>query len=530
MCGGCDDAGTALRKSPAATVCYTGGSEMGWPRVTTPYEKLPAVQKLLETPWAAEAAALHGRAPVLEALRRALADLRVDLATGHPAVDSSIEAILARAKLLLARRARRSLRRVVNATGIVLHTNLGRAPLAPEAIDAVVDVARGYSTLEYDVAAGQRGDRYVHVESLLCELTGAEAAFVVNNNAAAVLLALRTLAQGKRAVISRGELIEIGGSFRMSDVMEDSGAQLVEIGTTNRTHEEDYERALAQGADLVVRVHTSNFRIVGFTCRPSLSAVVAIAHAHGVPVIEDLGSGSLLPTGAPEADHEPTVCGSLAAGADLVLFSGDKLLGASQAGIVCGSRSIVDRLKRHPLARAVRVDKLTLAALEATLMLYRDERVARARVPVLALLARPLDTLREDARRLAGLVSQATGGRADVRVTETVSQAGGGALPAAEWPTFAVAVAPHCGGAAGVCAALREGEPPIVARVEKDEVILDVRTIFRDEYAFVADGFRAAFARCAQGDPADGHDGQVRLRLQDRSGGPSGSVVVSAEE
>jgi L-seryl-tRNA(Ser) seleniumtransferase len=499
--------------------------------MTAPYGKLPAVQKLLQTPWAAEAAAKYGRAPVREALRQAIAEARSGLASGYPDVDSSAEGILDRAGLFLARSGRRSLRRVVNATGTVLHTNLGRAPLAPEAIEAVAEVARGYSTLEYDVAAGRRGERHAHVESLLCELTGAEAAFVVNNNAAAVLLALCVLAQGKRAVVSRGELVEIGGSFRMSDVMEASGAELVEIGTTNRTHEEDYERALAQGADLVVRVHTSNFRIVGFTCRPPLSAIVAIARAYGVPVIEDLGSGSLLPIGAGETDTEPTVRDSVAAGADLVLFSGDKLLGASQAGILCGRRAVVERLKRHPFARAMRVDKLTLAALEATLMLYRDERMARARVPVLALLARPLAQLREDARRLATLVGEVAGVRACVRVTETVSRTGGGALPGTEWPSLAVAVAPRGdGGAARLCEALRKAEPPIVARVEKDEVILDVRTIFRDEHSFVADGFRAALARCAQGDPVDGHDGQIRLRVQDRSGGPSGSADVSAEE
>jgi L-seryl-tRNA(Ser) seleniumtransferase len=356
------------------------------------------------------------------------------------------------------------LRRVVNATGIVVHTNLGRAPLAEEALARVVEAGRGYSNLEYDLGEGVRGSRQDHVAGILRRLTGAESALVVNNNAAAVLLALAALAEEREVVVSRGELIEIGDGFRIPDVLARSGARLVEVGTTNRTRAADYERAVGPATALLLRVHQSNFRVVGFEERPRLEEVAAVARRHGLPLVDDLGSGAVAPVEA-----EPTARESLAAGADLVCFSGDKLLGGPQAGIVLGSAELVERLRRHPLQRALRIDKLSLAALEGTLLLHLE---APERVPVLRTLAQETATVRARAERIAA----ATRGE----VEETVGRVGGGALPLAELPSFACALEES------LAAPLRAGDPPIVGVVRDGRLLLDCLTLSDEEAELAA--------------------------------------------
>jgi len=359
------------------------------------------------------------------------------------------------------------LRRTINATGVVLHTNLGRAPLAEAALERVREVAAGYSNLEYDLATGSRGSRHDHLAALLRRLTGAEDALVVNNNAAAVLLALAALAEGCEVVVSRGELLEIGDGFRIPDVLARSGARLVEVGTTNRTRAADYEAAVGPETAAILRVHPSNFRIVGFTERPPLRELAELAQRSRLLLVDDLGSGSLVPF-----EDEPLVGESLAADVGLVTFSGDKLLGGPQAGIVLGRAELVAQLRRHPLQRALRPDKLTLAALEGTLLLYADPERALAELPALRALREPLERVRARAERLAALV----GGR----VVETTARAGGGALPLLELPSAACAVELE------LAAALRLAEPPVVAVMRDELTLLDCRTIGDAEVGTVA--------------------------------------------
>jgi L-seryl-tRNA(Ser) seleniumtransferase len=355
------------------------------------------------------------------------------------------------------------LRRALNATGVIVHTNLGRAPLAEAALERVYEVGRGYSNLEYDLSAGTRGSRQDHVAGILRRLTGAEAALVVNNNAAAVLLALAALAEGRDVLVSRGELIEIGDGFRIPDVLARSGARLVEVGTTNRTRAADYEQAIRPETAVLLRVHQSNFRLVGFTELPSVADLAKVAQRHELPLVDDLGSGALRPSNTVLLSEEPSVRESLEAGADLVCFSGDKLLGGPQAGIVVGSAELVERLRRHPLQRAVRADKLTLAALEGTLGLYLDPERAFSEIPVLRIAAEPADAVKARAERLAKLV----GGE----IEETVARIGGGALPLAEIPSFACAVEEELAGP------LRSGEPPVIGVIRDGRLILDCRTL-----------------------------------------------------
>ena len=357
----------------------------------------------------------------------------------------------------LARRRAPSLRRVINATGVLVHTNLGRAPLAEAAIARVVEVAGSYSNLEYDLVRGERGSRQDHLAELLARLTGAEAALVVNNNAAAVLLALAALAEGREVVVSRGELIEIGDGFRIPDVLARSGARLVEVGTTNRTRASDYARAVGADTALLLRVHQSNFRVIGFSEQPRLSELAAVARQHEIPLVDDLGSGALAPVG-----DEPTPAESLRSGADLVCFSGDKLLGGPQAGVVVGRADLVERLRRHPLQRALRADKLTLAALEGTLSLALDPST-RDEVPVLRMLHEPIERVRARAERLAALV--------DGEVEETVARVGGGALPLAEIRSVACAIEER------LAEPLRLGVPSVVAVVRDGRTLLDCRTL-----------------------------------------------------
>jgi len=455
---------------------------------------LPPVHRLLNTERVLLWQVQYGRVAVLSALQKAVDHLRVSLLAGAT-VDVSDEHVLQDALTVLEHSTERHLRPVINATGTVIHTNLGRAPLAQEAVDAVVAVSAGYSNLEYNLASGERGHRYEHVEQLLCELTGAEAALVVNNNAAAVFLVLHALAAGQKVAISRGELVEIGGSFRVSEVMRESGAELVEVGTTNKTYERDYATALEEGAQIVLRVHTSNFRVVGFTYQTPLSDLVQVAHAHDALIIEDLGSGSLIDLRALGIGDEPIVRDSIAAGVDVVMFSGDKLLGGAQAGLICGRADLLERIAKNQVARVVRVDKLTLAALEATLSLYRDEQRARERIPVLRMLTLSQTELREAAEHLAALLVAAVGEQAVCRVTQTVSMAGGGALPSEQLPSYAVALTLQQISASECIKRLRTGSPPVVARVVREEVVFDVRTILPTEYAGLVQCVSSAICR-----------------------------------
>jgi L-seryl-tRNA(Ser) seleniumtransferase len=420
--------------------------------------------------------------PSVDELARSVDDpLAVDAA--RAVIDRAREEILAgsqpgdlaawlHAELVAARTA--SLRRVLNATGVIVHTNLGRAPLAEEALAQVVESARGYSNLELDLASGARGSRQDHLAALLQRLTGAEAALVVNNNAAALLLTLAALAEGREVVVSRGELIEIGDGFRIPEVLARSGARLHEVGTTNRTRVRDYERGIGDETALLLRVHQSNFRVVGFTELPRLAELAAVARRRGVPLVDDLGSGVLRPSdNLLLGEVEPSARESLAAGADLVCFSGDKLLVGPQAGIVVGRAELIEQLRRHPLQRALRIDKLSLAALEGTLRLYLD---AAERIPVLRMLGEGVERVRARAQRLAGAV----GGS----VEETIARVGGGALPLAELPSFA------CSVEESLAAPLRLGEPPVVGIVRDGRLLLDCRTLADDEVDEVADAVK----------------------------------------
>jgi L-seryl-tRNA(Ser) seleniumtransferase len=406
--------------------------------------------ELRDLPSVDELARDTGDPLAVDAARAVLARAREEIAAG---ADPGDLAARLRDELAAARAPR--LRRVLNATGVVVHTNLGRAPLAEEAVARVAETARGYSNLELDLEEGARGSRQDLAAPILRRLTGAEAALVVNNNAAAVLLALAALAEAREVVVSRGELIEIGDGFRIPDVLARSGARLVEVGTTNRTHAADYERAIGPDTALLLRVHQSNFRVVGFAELPRLEELAAVAARHALPLVDDLGSGSL--GGFP---GEPTAREALAAGADLVCFSGDKLLGGPQAGIVVGRAELVERLRRHPLQRAVRIDKLSLAALEGTLLLHLD---SPERIPVVRMLAQDTDAIRARAERLAAV----TGGE----VEETVGRVGGGALPLAELPSFACALED------ALAASLRAGDPPVVGIVRDGRLLLDCLTL-----------------------------------------------------
>ncbi|MBX5468986.1 MAG: L-seryl-tRNA(Sec) selenium transferase [Thermoleophilaceae bacterium] len=423
------------------------------------------------------------RALAVGAARRALAARREALLAGErPATDLADDA-----RALLERAGRASLRRVINATGVIVHTNLGRAPLAPAAADAVAAAARGYSNLEYDLESGGRGSRQAHVEGLARELTGAEAALVVNNCAGAVLLAAAALAAGRELVVSRGQLVEIGGSFRLPDVAAQSGARLVEVGTTNRTRIDDYERALGAETGAIVRAHQSNFRAVGFVEQPDIEELCALGARTGVPVIDDVGSGALA-EGLPELSDEPAVRRSVAAGAAVVCFSGDKLLGGPQAGLMVGRAEAIERCRRHPLARALRIDKLSLAALEATLRLHRDPARALAEIPVLRMLSAPESELAARAELMRALLEHAG---VDARVVTAAARVGG-ALPLLELEGPVCAVDPAPLALDELARRLRRGEPPVVGRARRGRLLLDPRTMDDDEARAAARGVAAA--------------------------------------
>ena len=431
---------------------------------------LPSVDQLLQSPVVSGWITEYGRPLTLEALRWSMDEAR----DGYRESDvlPSHDDLMKHAHDMLQKWASPSLQSVINASGVILHTNLGRAPLSTSAIQALQDVSLGYSNLEYDLQAGQRGSRQVHAESLLIHLTHAEAALVVNNNAAAVLLVLSVFARRRAVVISRSQLVEIGGGFRIPDVMKQSGARLCEVGTTNRVHPSDYQTAITDAAPaLILHAHRSNFRITGFTSEPTLSELAEIAHQAGIPLVDDLGSGALLDTAMFGLGHEPMVSESISSGADLVCFSGDKLLGGPQAGIIIGKADLVAKLKKHPLARAIRADKLCLAALSATLLHYlKDE--ATTKIPIWWMISQTPSSLRLRAETWAKTL-----GMGDVIASQ--STVGGGSLPDETLPTFVLALSPPSPNR--ILSHLRTCQPPVIARLETDRVIFDPRTVLPDQ-------------------------------------------------
>ena len=464
---------------------------------------IPAVDRLLAAEELRPLLARASRSEVVGELRRVLDELRAAAAAdGVEPTELNTTAIARRVDEGVARRARPYYRRVINATGVILHTNLGRAPLADEAVATLAATAGGAQRLELDLESGRRGGRDEGCAALLRELTGCAAATVVNNNAAATLLVLAALAGGRGVVLSRGEMVEIGGSFRVPEILRESGARLIEVGTTNRTHERDYRAALAATGDgagaagddplgLILKVHASNYRIEGFTAEVPIEALVAIGREHGVPVVHDLGSGCLVDTAARGLPVEPLVQRSVAASADVVCFSGDKLLGGPQAGLLLGSEEAIGRCRRHPLYRALRPGRLVYAALEATLRLYRGgEEAAWERVPALARLAAGAEELRGRAERLAAEVAAAAGGdgggRLAIDVVECASQAGSGSLFVRDLPSWKVRLTSAAGSAEDLAAALRAADPAIVARVQDGAVLFDLRTVADDELAPIA--------------------------------------------
>lgn len=446
--------------------------------------KIPKVDELLRSPALAEAQAQYGDRAVTEAVRAELDLLRQGILnrqiTAMPELSDLYQQILRRVQSA----SLPSFRRVINGTGIILHTNLGRACLSEQAARAVYEASKSYSNLEYDLSTGKRGSRYSHVEDILCRLTGAESALVVNNNAAAVLLVLSALTQGGQVIVSRGELVEIGGSFRIPEIMEACGAQLKEVGATNKTHLRDYETAVNEHTKALMKVHTSNYRIVGFSETPALSDLVELGHKYELPVIEDLGSGCLLDLKSFGIHDEPSVQDSLKAGVDVVSFSGDKLLGGPQAGIILGKKKYLDILKKHPLNRAMRVDKMTLAALEATLRSYETRSVEE--IPVVGMLAAEPEMLHQKAQKLA---STLTAAGIEVEITATEGRVGGGSVPNHILPSYAVA---FTGEVNALEETLRLGRNPIIGRIHEGKYLLDVRTLFEADFPAIVEAIREA--------------------------------------
>ena len=450
---------------------------------------IPSIEQLRQRPAVRALEARFGAAATLDALRAAAAEARRGIAAGGAGVEV-VNRIEAAAAAHLADAFRPSLAAVINATGVIIHTNLGRAPLAAPAVDRVAEVSRGYASLEYDLERGTRGRRDVHAEALLCRLTGAEAAVVVNNNAAATMIVLAALAVGREVIVSRGELVEIGGGFRVPDVMAQSGAVLREVGTTNKTRAADYASAISERTALILRVHPSNFTIEGFTERPTLADLVAIGKKFNIPVAEDLGSGNVSDpvsgtvsgTGS-DTVSDPTVAVTIAAGADVCCFSGDKLLGGPQAGIIVGRTAQIDRIRKHPLMRALRVDKMTYAALEATLAEYAAGR-AQTTVPVQRMLATTADEIRARAEVVAAAIRAHNGWRADV--VQGMSAIGGGSAPGVELPTWLIAIEKSGMTPDALETHLRTLTPPVIARIERDRLLLDLRTVPRDQDSLLA--------------------------------------------
>jgi len=449
----------------------------------TTLRDLPSVEELLQTKTAAELIARFGRPLTLTAIRETLEKIRARFSSGAITVLPLHDLILAQTDALLSAWIKPTLRLVINATGVILHTNLGRAPLSDATIRAMDAVSRGYSNLEYDLEKGARGSRLIHAESVLQKLTGAESAMIVNNNASAVLLVLSALANRKRVIISRSQLVEIGGGFRIPDVMKQSGAKLVEVGTTNKVHLRDYEEALQEQGGLVMRAHPSNFKIIGFTEEPELKEIADLAHKSGVFVIDDLGSGALYDTAKYGLAHEPTVQESLAAGVDVVCFSGDKLLGGPQAGIIIGRKDLIDKIKKHPLARAVRADKACLAGISATLLHYLKDEADRE-IPILKMMSL---TPKQVRGRVEAWIRELAQGE----VVEGQSTVGGGSLPSETFNTFLLSLSVDSPD--GFLKRLRAQNPPIIARTANDKVLLDPRTVLPEQEGALLVGLKNVF-------------------------------------
>jgi len=454
---------------------------------------LPAVDRLLETVRQESRYADVTRALLTRSIRRVLDVLRRKILTpGEPQIEVEQlddAAVLPLVFAEIDRALEPKLKSVVNATGIVIHTNLGRSLLAPEAIDNVARISGGYSNLEFDLDTGARGSRYAVVEEILCEVSGAEAGLVVNNNAGAVLLALETVARGRKVIVSRGELVEIGGSFRIPDVMAKSGGRLCEVGTTNRTHVWDYDNAVDSETALLLKVHKSNYSVLGFTKEVSLEELVELGRKHEIPVMEDLGSGTFIDFSRYGMMKEPTVQESVKAGVDIVTFSGDKLLGGPQAGLIVGKKAYIDRIRKNPINRALRIDKMTLAALEQTLRLYRDEEKAVSSIPTLRMMTVSLDVITRRAENLRGKLTALDPQRLTIEILDLVSRPGGGSLPLLELPTKCLGVRIKNLSPNTVESEMRRNKPPIIGRIEEDRFVLDVRTIKDEEFFIIEQAF-----------------------------------------
>ena len=455
---------------------------------------LPSIERLLERPLALRLCAIIGRERVRDLLREATDELRQEVTSGRLSAtglsQSLTEEVERRLEMRAARFSQPSLRRVVNATGVIIHTNLGRAPLARQAVEAISETAAGYSNLEYDLKQGQRGKRETHCQELLSRLAGSEATTVANNNAAAVLLVLNTLAEGGEVIVSRGELIEIGGSFRIPEVMAKSGAILREVGTTNRTRIEDYKDAINERTRLILRVHPSNYRIIGFTHRPRAEEIADVARRAGVPSFEDLGSGCLIDLSPFGVKDEPVTADSLKAGISVVSFSGDKMLGGPQAGIIAGSREIVDRVLKNPLMRALRVDKMTYAAMEATLRLY-ERGAALIEVPVIRAIAASYVGIADRAALLSESIARLTDGKLTIALEDGASVIGGGSAPEVKLPSVLVSLKAAGMSAASLEERLRGFRIPIITRTERDRVMIDLRTVSIEEEAIILEAIAA---------------------------------------
>lgn len=455
---------------------------------------LPSVEQLLETQVLVSAMDEYGRGLVTQSARAAIEDLRRQILSGAELEREMLAPeSLARAAVAEAARVRSpSLKTLINATGVVVHTNLGRSVLADEAMQAVEEISVSYSNLEYDLSEGHRGSRHDHITEIILELTGAEEALVVNNNAAAVLLSLATFAAGREVIVSRGELIEIGGSFRIPDIMASSTAKLVEVGTTNKTKLADYERAISPETAMLLLVHSSNYAVVGFTAGVAPGELAELGHERGLVVTHDLGSGAL--ADIPAFADEPSVFDSLSAGVDVVTFSGDKLLGGPQAGVVVGKAEHIRRMKAHPMARAMRVDKMTLAALQATLSLYLKPEDALERIPTLRMLNEDSETLKARAREMVSGVTRAIGEKGSTELESATSKVGGGALPLLELDSWVCAVSPATMPVDELAARLREADPPVIGRIQKDKLLLDARTVLPGQISSVIAAFEQATA------------------------------------
>ena len=447
------------------------------------YRNLPNVNSILENDAVQEIVSLYKRDWVVELVRETIDQARETISKGHacPTLPEIISTIKDRVALLTVQ----SPRRVINATGVIIHTNLGRSPLSDNAMEAALAASAGYSDLEFDLSSGRRGSRQSHLQSLLKEITGAEASLVVNNNASALLLGLSALADGKEVIVSRGEAVEIGGGFRVPDVMEQSGAVLIDVGTTNRTYVRDYANSLTPQTGVFLKAHASNFRVEGFTAEVSIGELVELGRVNDIPVIHDVGSGALLDTDKYGLAHEPTPQESISAGAGLVMFSGDKLLGGPQAGIISGDRALVEKLSRHPLARAIRIDKISLASLTATLMHYLKGE-AEAKIPIWKMISAHPDQIRLRAQKWKESL------QVDAEIIESKSAVGGGSLPGETLNSWSLAIdsAGVLGGAQALVTRLRENVPPIIARIEEDKVLLDPRTVMENEEDLVVDALR----------------------------------------